>query len=70
MVLLISVAFAVSFFFLKDFFELTVLAWPDILILVVFALLANPVMNTVASWLDALQKFFDRRKDKKQRHAG
>ena len=42
-----------------------VLAWPDILVLVVFALLANPVMNTVASALAAMQKFFDRRKAKK-----
>ena len=65
MMLVITAAFAVSFFFLKDFFELAVLAWPDILVLVVFALLANPVMNTVASALAAMQKFFDRRKAKK-----
>ena len=64
MMLVITAAFAVSFFFLKDFFELTVLSWRDILVLVVFALLANPVMNTVASWLDTIQRFLDKRRAK------
>lgn len=66
MILLISAAFAVSFFFLKEFFELTVLSWPDLLVLVVFALLANPVMNTVAAWLDAVQGFLVRHGAKKE----
>lgn len=65
MMFVISIAFILAFFFVKDFFELAVLSWPDVLILVVFALLANPVMNTVSGWLDALRELFRKRKAQK-----
>ena len=65
MMFVISAAFILAFFFVKDFFELTVLSWPDVLVLALFALLANPVINTVSGWLDALRGFIRRRKEKK-----
>ncbi len=54
----VSTAFAVSFFFLKDFFTLSVLHWSDTLVLVVLALLAYPAMDRFTVWFDALRRFF------------
>ncbi len=52
MVIVLITAFIVSFIFLGDFFTLSALNWPDILILVVLTLLAYPAMDQFTSWFD------------------
>ena len=66
MMLIISAAFVLSFIFLRDFFELTLLSWSDMLVLTVFLLLTHPVMRTVSSWLDTLKALITQWREKRE----
>ena len=62
MMITVTVAFAFSFFFLKDFFTLSKLLWSDVLILIVFAMLVNPIMEAITKWMNKVNKFINRKK--------
>ena len=62
MMIIVTVAFAFSFFFLKDFFTLTKLLWSDVLILTVFAMLVNPIMEAITKWMNKVNEFINRKK--------
>jgi len=62
MMITISVAFAFAFFFMKEFFMLPELLWSDALILIVFVMLARPVMNAVSSLVDTCRDLIGKRK--------
>ena len=62
MMITVTVAFAFSFFFLKDFFTLSKLLWSDVLILIVFAMLVNPIMEAITKWMNKVNEFINRKK--------
>jgi len=65
----VTALFIFSFFFLKSFFTLTALPWADALILVVFALLAPPVMKAAGAAVNAARGFFTERRTRRTRRA-
>ena len=65
MMVLLSVAFAVSFLFLKYLFTLSSLEWSDVLIMVVLCLLAFPMMDRFTKLLDLLKNFLASKKQQK-----
>jgi len=66
----VSAAFVLSFFFLKTFFALSSLTWPDVLILLVLALLAQPVLHTAALAVDGVRAALARRRRGRGRRNG
>ncbi len=63
MVITVSAAFAYAFFFMGEFFTLSSLLWSDALILLVFVLLARPVMDGISTGMDACRGLFGKRKN-------
>ena len=63
MMALCTLAFAFAYLFLKVWFTLPPLGKEGLLILAVFALLAKPVMDFVAAWLERLNAWVARRRD-------
>lgn len=62
MMITVSMAFVFAFFFMKKFFMLSELLWSDVLILIVFTMLAKPVMDAVSSGIDACRDLIKKRK--------
>ena len=60
-----SAAFAFSCIFLRDIFGLYPLVWREILIMVTLFLLARPVMEAVARWLDRFRNLVRKWKQKR-----
>lgn len=64
MMITVTVVFAFSFFFLKNFFTLSKLLWSDALILIVFAMLVKPIMETITKWMNIVKIFITKIKSK------
>ena len=62
LMLLICAAFAAAFLFFKPFFTLSPLNRQELLILIVFALLAHPTMRFLSMWIDKLKTLHLNRK--------
>jgi len=62
MMITISAAFVFAFLFLREFFTLSALLWSDALILIVFIMLAKPVMGTISSLADACHDLIGKRR--------
>ncbi len=58
----VSAAFAVIFIFFKQYFTLAPLARPEVMILIMFALMAKPFMDIISSGLDRLKAFIEKKR--------
>ena len=56
MIVLMTVGFVFSFFFLKSFFTISSLQWSDALILIVFVVLSKPVMGEAIKAVEQIGK--------------
>ena len=67
MMVVCSVGFALSYFFLKDIFTLSSLLWSDTLILVVFAVMSIPVMKAATVCVEKTGEFIASHRRPKRR---
>jgi hypothetical protein len=71
-ILMVSMAvlFVLMMVFFKDLFTMTALTFPSALVLVVFSLLAYPLMKTLSFALDKLREEYYAREKRKTAHVG
>jgi len=65
-----SVLFVLMMVFFKNLFTLTALTFPSALVLVVFSLLAYPLMKTLSFGFDKLKEQYYARETRKTAHVG